>query len=195
MSLAQTRIKRSLCGFISSVSAKRAKQAFLTDALRDSTVNKCNSLVIGLKKVMAQQISIDHLTSEETLLNDSYTPNSDFTPEFILENHAFTSNLNPVSEPQPLDNTGYEESSYRNVNLFDMNGKVVAAGYVVTDLEGESCHHRIVQKNESKVYIECVYDDAAPIWDPPQGDDYYNLSSYVGGGWVVWHKKRLQFTN
>ncbi|KAI3963753.1 hypothetical protein MKW92_028261, partial [Papaver armeniacum] len=35
--------KRSLRGFSSSVSAKRAKQALLTAALRDSTVNKCNS--------------------------------------------------------------------------------------------------------------------------------------------------------
>ncbi|XP_026430567.1 uncharacterized protein LOC113327604 [Papaver somniferum] len=43
--------KRSLRVFSSSVSAKRAKQAFLTAALRDSTVNKCNSPVIGLKKV------------------------------------------------------------------------------------------------------------------------------------------------
>ncbi|KAI3919317.1 hypothetical protein MKW98_030453 [Papaver atlanticum] len=184
--------KRSLRGFSSSVSAKRAKQAFLTAALRDSTVNKCNSPVIGLKKVMAQKISSDHLTSEETLLNDSYTPNSDLTPDFTPENHAFTRNLNPMSEPQPFDNSGYE---YQNVNLLDRNGKIVAAGYVVTGLEGEVCHHRIVQKNESKVRIECVYDDSAPIWDPPQGDDYYKLSSYVGGGWVVWHKKRLQFTN
>ncbi|KAI3852794.1 hypothetical protein MKX03_028628, partial [Papaver bracteatum] len=187
--------KRSLRGFSSRVFAKCAKKAFLTATLRDSTVNKCNSPVIGLKKVMAQKISSDHLTSEETLLNDSYTPNSDFTPEFIPENHVFTSNLNPMSEPQPLDNSGYEQSSYQNVNLLDRNGKVVAAGYVVTGLEGEVCHHRIVQNNESKVRIECVYDDAAPIWDPPQGDDYYKLSSYVGGGWVVWNKKRLQFTN
>ncbi|KAI3845611.1 hypothetical protein MKX03_014667, partial [Papaver bracteatum] len=128
--------KRSLRGFSSSVSAKRAKQAFLTAALLDSTVNKCNSHVIGLKKVMAQKVSSDHLTSEETLLNDSYTPNSDFTPE----NHAFTSNLNPMSEPQPLDNTDYEESSYQYMNLLDRNGKVLAAGYV-TGLEGEACHH------------------------------------------------------
>ncbi|KAI3902549.1 hypothetical protein MKW92_030353 [Papaver armeniacum] len=43
--------KRSLRGFSSSVYAKRAKQAFLTAALCDPTVNKCNSPVIGLKKV------------------------------------------------------------------------------------------------------------------------------------------------
>ncbi|KAI3895536.1 hypothetical protein MKW92_005668, partial [Papaver armeniacum] len=126
--------KRSLRGFSSSVSAKRAKQAFLTAALRDSTVTKCNSPVIGLKK-----------------------------------------NLDPMSEPQPFDNSGYEESSYQNVNLLDRNGKIVA--------------------NENKVRIECVYDDSAPIWDPPQGDDFYKLSSYVAGGWIIWHKKRLQFTN
>ncbi|KAI3922664.1 hypothetical protein MKW92_045813 [Papaver armeniacum] len=126
--------KRSLRGFSSSVSTKRAKQAFPTAALRDSTV-------------MAQKISSDHLTSEEALLND----------------------------PQPFDNSGYEESSYQNVNLLDRNGKIVA--------------------NESKVRIECVYNDCALIRDPPQGDDYYTLSSYVGGGWVVWRKKLLQFTN
>ncbi|KAI3934555.1 hypothetical protein MKW92_011864 [Papaver armeniacum] len=135
---------------------------------------------------MTQKVFSDHLTSEETILNDSYTPNSDFTPEFAPdftpENHAFTRNLNP-------------HSSYRNVNLLERNGKIVAVGYVVTGLEGEVCHHRIVQKNESKVRIECVYDDSAPIWNPPQGDGYYKLSSCVGGGWVVWHKKRLQFTN
>ncbi|KAI3842030.1 hypothetical protein MKX03_023017 [Papaver bracteatum] len=100
-----------------------------------------------------------------------------------------------MSEPQPFDNSGYEESSYQNVNLLNRNGKIVAAGYVVTGLEGEACHHRIVQKNESKVRIECVYDDSAQIWDPPQGDDFYKLSSYVAGGWIIWQKKRLQFTN
>ncbi|KAI3889407.1 hypothetical protein MKX03_027049 [Papaver bracteatum] len=46
--------KRSLRGFSSSVSAKRAKHAFLTVALRDSTVNKFNSLDIVLKKVNLQ---------------------------------------------------------------------------------------------------------------------------------------------
>ncbi|KAI3925390.1 hypothetical protein MKW92_023529, partial [Papaver armeniacum] len=157
--------KRSLRGFSSSVSAKRAKQAFLTASLCDPTVNKCNSPVIGLKKVMAQEISSDHPTNEET--NDSCTRNSDFTsaeftPDFTQENHSFTKNLNPMSEPQPFDNFGYEESSDQYVNLLDRNGNIVAAGYVVTGLEG---------------------------------DDYYKLSSYVGGGWVVWHKKRLQFTN
>ncbi|RZC67811.1 hypothetical protein C5167_011494, partial [Papaver somniferum] len=70
-------------------------------------------------------------------------------------------------------------------SLLARNGKIVAAGYVVTGLEGEVCHHRTVQKNEGKVHIECVYDDSAPIWDPPQGDDYYKLSSHVGGGWIV----------
>ncbi|KAI3916437.1 hypothetical protein MKW92_005894, partial [Papaver armeniacum] len=164
-------------------------------ALRDSIVNKCNSPVIGLKKVIAQNISSDHPTSEETILDDSCTPNSEFTPDFTLENHDFTRNLDPMSEPQPFDNSGYEESSYQNVNLLDRNGKIVAVGYVVTGLEGEVCHHRIVQKNESKVRIECVYDDSAPIWDHPQGDDFYKLSSYVAGGWIIWHKKRLQFTN
>ncbi|KAI3851151.1 hypothetical protein MKX03_021509 [Papaver bracteatum] len=157
--------KRSLRGFSSSVSAKRAKQAFLTASLCDPTV-------------MAQEISSDHPTNEQT--NDSCTPNSDFTPEFTPyftpENHSFTKNLNPMSEPQPVDNFGYEESSDQNVNLLDMNGNIVAAGYVVTGLEGEFCHHRIVQKNKSKVRIEY-------------------LCSYVCGGWVVWHKKRLQFTN
>ncbi|RZC55547.1 hypothetical protein C5167_014402 [Papaver somniferum] len=59
-------------------------------------------------------------------------------------------------------------------SLFARNGKIVAAGYAVTGLEGEFCHHIIVQKNESKARIECVYDDSAPIWDPPQGDDYYS---------------------
>ncbi|KAI3900196.1 hypothetical protein MKW92_026753 [Papaver armeniacum] len=147
---------------------------------------------------MAQEISSDHPTNEET--NDSCTPNSDFTPaeftpDFTQENHSFTKNLNPMSEPQPFDNFGYEESSDQYVNLLDRNGNIVAAGYVVTGLEGEVCHNRIVQNNESKVRIECVFDDSAPIWDPPQGDDYYKLSSYVGGGWVVWHKKRLQYTN
>ncbi|KAI3859742.1 hypothetical protein MKX03_017956, partial [Papaver bracteatum] len=73
-----------------------------------------------------------------------------------------------------------------NVNLLDKNGKIVAAGYVMTGLEGEVCHHRIVQRNERKVCIECVDDDYAPIWDPPQGDDYYKLSSYVVGGWVLY---------
>ncbi|KAI3875561.1 hypothetical protein MKW92_053058, partial [Papaver armeniacum] len=173
--------KRSLRGFSSSVSAKRAKQAFLTASLCDPTVNKCNSPVI--------EISSDHPTNEET--NDSCTPNSDFTPseftpDFTQENHSFTKNLNPMSEPQPFDNFGYEESSDQNVNLLDRNENIVVDGYVVTGLEGEVCHHRIVQKNESKVRIECVFDDSAPIWDPPQGDDYYKLYSYVGGGWVVW---------
>ncbi|KAI3844502.1 hypothetical protein MKX03_026172 [Papaver bracteatum] len=188
--------KRYLRGFSSSVSAKRAKQAFLTASLCDPTVNKCNSPVICLKKVMAQEISSDHLTNEQT--NDSCTPNSDFTleftPDFTPENHYFTKNLNPMSEP-PLHQNRHFSSSDQNVNLLDRNGNIVAAGYVVTGLEGEVCHHRIVQKNECKVRIECVFDDSAPIWDPPQGDDYYKLSSYVGGGWVVWHKKRLQFTN
>ncbi|KAI3840615.1 hypothetical protein MKX03_004627 [Papaver bracteatum] len=150
--------KRSLRGFSSSVFTKRAKKAFLTVALRDSTVNNCNSPVIGLKKVMAQKLSSDHLTSEETLLNDSYTPNSDFTheftPDFTPENHAFTRNSNPMLEPQPFDNSGYAKSSYQNVNLLDRNEKIVAAGYVVTGLEGEVCFHRIVKKNESKV---CIY--------------------------------------
>ncbi|XP_026386096.1 uncharacterized protein LOC113281535 isoform X2 [Papaver somniferum] len=187
--------KRSLRGFSSSVSAKRAKQAFLTASLRDSTVNNCNSAVVGLKKVMAQNISSDHPTSEETILDDSCNPNSEFPPDFTPENHAFTRNLDPMSEPQPFDNSGYEESSYQGVNLLDRNGKIVAVGYLVTGLEGEVCHHRIVQKNESKVRIERVYDDSAPIWDPPQGDDFYKLSSYVAGGWIIWHKKRLQFTN
>ncbi|RZC52667.1 hypothetical protein C5167_021095 [Papaver somniferum] len=80
-------------------------------------------------------------------------------------------------------------------SLLARNGKIVAVGYVVTGLEGEVCHHRTVQKNEGKVHIECVYDDSAPIWDPPQGDDYYKLSSHVGGGWIVWYKKHLQVTN
>ncbi|RZC81477.1 hypothetical protein C5167_044065 [Papaver somniferum] len=144
---------------------------------------------------MAQNISSDHPTSEETILDDSCTPNSEFPPDFTPENHAFTRNLDPMSEPQPFDNSGYEESSYQSVNLLDRNGKIVAAGYVVTGLEGEVFHHRIVQKNEGKVRMERVYDDSAPIWDPPQGDDFYKLSSYVAGGWIIWHKKRLQFTN
>ncbi|KAI3899023.1 hypothetical protein MKW92_017745 [Papaver armeniacum] len=129
---------------------------------------------------MAQNISSDHPTSEETILDDSCTHNSEFTPEFTLENHAFTRNLDPMSEPQPFENSGYEDCKWICGNL---------------GLEGEVCHHRIVQKNESKVRIECVYDDSAPIWDPPQGDDFYKLSSYVAGGWIIWHKKRLQFTN
>ncbi|KAI3849380.1 hypothetical protein MKW92_051029, partial [Papaver armeniacum] len=114
--------------------------------------------------------------------------------------HSFSGNLNTMSEPQPFDNSGYEESSNLNVYLLDRNGKIVAAGYVVTGLEGEVCHHRIVQENERKVCIECMYDDSAPIWDhpiwdPPQGDDRYKLSAYVAGGWIVRHKKRLQFKN
>ncbi|KAI3921714.1 hypothetical protein MKW92_003254 [Papaver armeniacum] len=98
--------KRSLRGFSSVSFAKRAKQAFPTAALRDSTV-------------MAQNISSDHPTSEETILDDSCTPNSEFTPDFTPENHAFTRNLDPMSEPQPFENSGYEESSYQNVNLLD----------------------------------------------------------------------------
>ncbi|KAI3889178.1 hypothetical protein MKX03_024632, partial [Papaver bracteatum] len=43
--------KMSLRGFSSGVSSKRAKKAFLTTALCDPTVNKCNSPVIGLKNV------------------------------------------------------------------------------------------------------------------------------------------------
>ncbi|KAI3917500.1 hypothetical protein MKW92_035393 [Papaver armeniacum] len=89
----------------------------------------------------------------------------------------------------------YEESSYRNVNLLDEEWKNSCNWICGNRLEGEVCHHRIVQKNESKVRIECVYDDSASIWDPPQGDDFYKLSSYVAGGWIIWHKKRLQFTN
>ncbi|KAI3897478.1 hypothetical protein MKW92_032826, partial [Papaver armeniacum] len=80
--------------------------------------------------VMAQNISSDHPTSEETILDDSCTPNSEFNPDFTPENHAFTRNLDPMSEPQPFENSGYEESSYQNVNLLDRNGKIVAAGYV-----------------------------------------------------------------
>ncbi|KAI3915156.1 hypothetical protein MKW98_011501 [Papaver atlanticum] len=182
MSLAQTRVKVLYVAF---PPALRAKQAFLTASLCDPTVNKCNSPV-----VMAQKISSDLPTNEETILNDFCTPNSDFAPEFTLENHSFTRNLNPMSDPQPFDNSGYEESAYQNVNLLDRNGKIVAAGYVVTGLEGEVCHHRIVQKNERKVHIECIFDDSAPMWDPPLGGNYYKLSSYVAGSWVVWHKKR-----
>ncbi|KAI3946218.1 hypothetical protein MKW92_021408 [Papaver armeniacum] len=166
MSLAQTRVKGIYVGF---------PPAFLR-----SVLSKHSSLLLFAILQLTNATLLDHLTSEETLLNDSYTPNSDFTPE----NHAFTRNLYPMSEPQPFGNSGDER-----------NGKIVAAGYVVTCLEGEVCHHRIVQKNVSKVRIDCVYDDTAPIWDSPQGDDYFKLFSYVGGGWVVvWHKKRLQFT-
>ncbi|XP_026414365.1 uncharacterized protein LOC113310031 isoform X3 [Papaver somniferum] len=80
----QNKGKRSLRVFSSSVSAKRAKQAFLTASLRDSTVNKCNSPVIRLKKVMAQNISSVHPTSEETILDDSCTPNSEFPLQKIM---------------------------------------------------------------------------------------------------------------
>ncbi|KAI3924847.1 hypothetical protein MKW98_031098 [Papaver atlanticum] len=110
------------------------------------------------------------------VLNDSCTPNSEFTPDFTSDYHSFSGNLNTMSEPQPFDNSGYEESSNQNVYLLDRNGKIVAAGYVVTGLEGEVCDNRVVQKNERKVRIEC-------------------LSAYVAGGWMVWHKKRLQFKN
>ncbi|MCL7051147.1 hypothetical protein MKW94_013717 [Papaver nudicaule] len=153
--------KRTLRGFSSSVSKKRAKQAFLTAAVCDST-NKCNS------PVMAQKIpSTLPTTNEGPILDDSSSPNLHSNPE----------SANP------------------NVNLLDRDGNIVATGYVVTGLDGEVCHHRLVQKNERKVFIECVYNESAPIWDPPQGDDYFKLSAYVGGGWVVWNKKRLQFIN
>ncbi|RZC82019.1 hypothetical protein C5167_044596 [Papaver somniferum] len=95
------------------------RSVFLTAALCDPTVNKCNSPVIGLKEVMEQKISSDHRTNKETILNNSCTPNSDFTSDY----HSFSGNLNTMSEPQPFDNSGYEESSNQNVYLLDRNGK------------------------------------------------------------------------
>ncbi|MCL7040148.1 hypothetical protein MKW94_025153 [Papaver nudicaule] len=183
--------KRTLRGFSSSVSKKRAKQAFLTAVVCDST-NKCNSPVIGLKKVMAQKIpSTLPTTNEGPILDDSSSPNLHSNPA----DHFFTRNLDSALDAQSVENFGYEESANPNVNLLDRDGNIVATGYVVTGLDGEVCHHRLVQKNERKVFIECVYNESAPIWDPPQGDDYFKLSAYVGGGWVVWNKKRLQFIN
>ncbi|MCL7024148.1 hypothetical protein MKW94_024409 [Papaver nudicaule] len=146
---------------------------------------------------MAQKISINSPTTEGPTLNDTYSPNLDFNPV----NPSFTRNMDVASDSQSFSTFGYDESANddesanQNVNLLDRDGNIVATGYVVTGLAGEACHHRIVQKNERKVFIECVYNDSAPIWDPPQGDGYYQLAAYATGGWVVWHKKRLQFLN
>ncbi|MCL7043303.1 hypothetical protein MKW94_009316, partial [Papaver nudicaule] len=185
--------KRTLCGFSSSMSKKRAKQAFLTAAACDST-NKCNSPVIGLKKVnLSLVIYLSPIipVPERPILDDSCSPNLDSNPA----DDSFTGNLDSAVNAQSVENFGYEESANPNVNLLDRDGNIVATGYVVTGLDGEVCHHRLVQKNERKVFIECVNNESAPIWDPPQGDDYFKLSAYVGGGWVVWNKKRLQFIN
>ncbi|MCL7024105.1 hypothetical protein MKW94_006332 [Papaver nudicaule] len=187
--------KRTLRGFSSSVSKKRVKQAFLTAAICEST-NKYNSPVIGLKMVMAEKISINGPTTEEPTLDDTYSPNLDFNPV-----DPSSTRMDAASESQSFDTFGHDESANhddfanQNVNLLDRDGNIVAIGYVVTGLASEVCHHRIVQKNERKVFIECVYNDSAPIWDPPQGDGYYQLGAYAAGGWVVWHKKRLQFLN
>ncbi|MCL7029858.1 hypothetical protein MKW94_001615 [Papaver nudicaule] len=172
--------KRTLRGFSSSVSKKRVKQAFLTAAICEST-NKCNSPVIGLKKVMAQKISINGPTTEGPTLDDTYSPNLDFNPV----NPSFTRNMDAASDSQSFSTFGYDESANddesanQNVNLLDRDGNIVATGYV----------------NERKVFIECIYNVSAPIWDPPQGDGYYQLAAYAAGVWVVWHKKRLQFLN
>ncbi|KAI3889177.1 hypothetical protein MKX03_024631, partial [Papaver bracteatum] len=61
--------------------------------------------------IMAQKISSDHPTNEKTILNDSCTRNSNFTPDFTSDYHYFSKNLNTMSEPQPFNNSGYEESS------------------------------------------------------------------------------------
>ncbi|MCL7046358.1 hypothetical protein MKW94_003809, partial [Papaver nudicaule] len=183
--------KRTLRGFSSSMSKKRAKQAFLTAAVCDST-NKCNSPVIGLKKVMAQKVSSTlPTTNEGPILDDFSGPNLNSHPT----DYSFTRNLDSTLDAEHVENFGYEESANQNVNLLDRDGNIVATGYVVSGLDGEVCHHRLVQKNERKVFIECAYNESALIWDPPQGDDYFKLSAYVGGGWVIWNKKRLQFIN
>ncbi|XP_026414364.1 uncharacterized protein LOC113310031 isoform X2 [Papaver somniferum] len=56
----------------------------LVDVFGQNKVNKCNSPVIRLKKVMAQNISSVHPTSEETILDDSCTPNSEFPLQKIM---------------------------------------------------------------------------------------------------------------
>ncbi|MCL7048232.1 hypothetical protein MKW94_011412 [Papaver nudicaule] len=99
--------KRTLRGFSSSVSKKRVKQAFLTAAVYEST-NKCNSPVIGLKKVMAEKNSINGPTTEGPTLDDTYSPNLDFNP---VDHPSFTRNMHNASDSQSFDTFRYDELS------------------------------------------------------------------------------------
>ncbi|KAI3918600.1 hypothetical protein MKX01_041920 [Papaver californicum] len=150
-----------------------------------------NNLIITLYllcatalQVLETKISSNHPTNEGTnevpILDDPCTPNLNFIPK----NHSFSKNLDHAPEPQSFDNFSDKESATQYVNLLDRDENIVATGYVANGLEGEV-----------KVFIECVYNDSTPIWDPPQGDDHYKLTAYVAGGWLIWNKKCLQYLN
>ncbi|KAI3979838.1 hypothetical protein MKX01_013933, partial [Papaver californicum] len=121
----------NLCGLSSCLSKKRVMQARLTAAVLENTSSNCNTSVKGVKR-------------------DSLSPNIGLNSV----DDTSTMNLDSTFEGQRDDNFGHMESASQKVNILSKQGNIVATGYVLTGKEGEVCHHRIVQADERKVFIE-----------------------------------------
>ncbi|KAI3856596.1 hypothetical protein MKW98_024484, partial [Papaver atlanticum] len=171
--------KDGIRGYSSNASKKQAEMA----AIACSALQKRDT--VNEARLDSIQSEVGHLASKMAAFQGDMGSKFDaLGPE-----KGSTSYLGGVNGRVPgIEVSASNAHATGPVELLDNGGRVVALGSIA---RGDIVHHKKVKPNERKVYIEQVYEQAAIIWDAPQGDGWCTLSQVPLPNWLKWAEDRL----